>query len=327
MTSISVVGAGAWGTTIANLIAGNGHKVTLWAKEKAVVTEINSHHRNSLYLKNISLHKNIKATSDLLGAVDNKDMVVTAIPSQFLRSVMKDLSSSINNSIIVDLAKGLEYHTFKRMSQIIDEEIKGKKTIVALSGPNHAEEVSRKLPTATVVASVNKKALQQVVDVLSTDYFKVFPHTDIVGVELCGALKNVAAIATGISSGLGYGDNAVASIMTLALTEMTRVGNFFGAKRETCYGLAGVGDLIATCTSQHSRNRFVGLQVAKGMSLDHIRKEMGGSVAEGVFTCKAVNELAEKESLHLPLTSEVYQLLYENKDIKKSIADLIYYAK
>jgi len=328
MEKIAVIGAGAWGTTLANLIAEKGIPVHLWAKEQELVNDINSKQENTFFLKDKKLSKHITASNSIQEVIADCGFIITAVPSQYLRSVVKSFAPflTVNKPIIVDLAKGIEHNTLKRMSEILDEEIPGEKTIVALSGPNHAEEVSRKMPTATVAASEDESSLKKVVEILSTDYFKVFPHNDIIGVEICAALKNIAAIATGVSTGIGYGDNGAASIITLALAEMSRVGRFFGAKRATCYGLAGVGDLVATCMSKHSRNRYVGTEIAKGKTFDQIKIEMKGQVAEGVYTAKSVYELSKKQNIELPLTTQVYKVLYENKDIKKAISDLIYTA-
>ena len=208
------------------------------------------------------------------------------------------------------------------MSEVLKEEL-GNVSIVTLSGPNHAEEVSKKMPTATVIASENIDCLNDVKKIFHTDYFRVFTHDDVVGVEICAALKNIAAIATGVCDGLGYGDNAKASIITLGLMEMNTYGRFFGAKRATTYGLAGVGDLVATCTSSHSRNRSVGEKIARAKKIEDIKKEMGGMIAEGVQTTKAVYELSKKNNLYMPLTEQAYNVLYQNKDLKEAISDLL----
>ena len=319
---IGVIGAGGWGTTLANLLASKGYEVKLWAFEKEVVKEVNNKKENSQFLPNVKLSSNIEATNELKDAIAGKEIIITAIPSGFLRDMAKKISKYVDkDAIIVSVTKGLEDVTFKSMSEILEEELGNK--VVALSGPNHAEEVSRKVPTATVIASKHLDILPKIKEVLETPYFKVYPHDDIIGVEICGAIKNITAIAVGACAGLKLGDNAKASIITLGLTEMSRVGKFFGAKRNTFYGLAGVGDLVATCTSEHSRNRFVGKAIAEGKSLDHIKKEMHGMVAEGIKTAKSVYDLAVKEKIELPLTTQVYQVIYEQKELKKAIKDLI----
>ncbi|MBW2988939.1 NAD(P)-dependent glycerol-3-phosphate dehydrogenase [Candidatus Woesearchaeota archaeon] len=319
---IAVIGAGGWGTTLANLLAEKNKDVTLWALEKEVVDEISSKRENSRFLPGIKLLGNITPTNDLEDAVTDKDFIITAIPSSFIRGMAKEMSRFISpDTIVISVTKGLEDMTFKRMSEILEDELKNR--VIALSGPNHAEEVSRKIPTATVIASKHSGILPKAKAVLETPYFKVYPHDDVVGIEICGAVKNITAIAIGVCDALKLGDNAKASIITLGLTEMSRVGRFFGAKRATFYGLAGVGDLIATCTSKHSRNRFVGERIAEGKSFEDIREEMHGMVAEGIRAAKSVYDLAKKEDIDLPLTTQVYKVLYEKKDLKKAINDLI----
>lgn len=319
---IGVIGAGGWGTALGSMLAEKGHDVTLWAYEKEVVNEINSKKENSQYLSGVKLHPTTKATEDLKSAVAGKEILITAIPSSFLREMARKVATFISKeTIVVSVTKGLEDNTFKRMSQILEEELGNK--VVALSGPNHAEEVSRKIPSATVIASRHYAILDRVKSALEMPYFKVYPHDDVAGIEICGAIKNITAIAVGVCDGLKLGDNTKGAIITLGLTEMSAVGRAFGAKRATFYGLAGVGDLIATCTSKHSRNRFVGERIAEGKNFDDIKKEMHGMVAEGIKTTKAVYDLMQKEGLSLPLTTQVYNVLYEEKELKKAINDLV----
>ena len=321
--NISVIGAGSWGTTLANLVAQNGYKVVLWARERSIVDEINTSHKNSNYLKGISLSENLSATNDLKEASSDKDIIISAVPSQFLRRVMSEMSASVKKgAIIVSVTKGLEEGSYKRMSEIIKEEVP-QSNVVALSGPNHAEEVSKGIPTATVIASEDPSHLEPVKQILSNDFFKPYPHDDIIGVEICGAVKNITAIAAGVVSALGFGDSAKGSILTLGLTEINNFGRAFGAKQSTCYGLAGVGDLVATCTSEHSRNRFVGTKIAEGKSMDEIKEEMHGMVAEGIKTTKSVYDYSVANSIDMPLTTQVYKVLYERKDLGEAIRDLI----
>ncbi len=321
---VSVIGAGGWGTTLANLLAEKGIETILWAREPEVVREIEENRTNNQFLPGVKLSIKIKPTNNLENAVRDKKIIIMAIPSQFLRVMAKKITGYIKtDAIVVDVAKGIEEGTFKRMSQILEEELPSGVRIIALSGPNHAEEVSRKIPTATVIASKHSEILTKIKELLEVEYFKVYPHDDIIGVEICGAIKNISAIATGVCDGLGLGNNSKASIITLGLMEMSKVGRFFGARRSTFYGLAGVGDLVATCMSKYSRNRFVGEKIAEGKSLDEIKKEMHGMIAEGVKTTKAVYELSKKENMDLPLTNQVYKVLYEKKELKSAIKDLI----
>lgn len=320
---ISIIGAGSWGTTLAALIAENGYDVTLWSREKANADYINKHRENKQYLPGIKIPKNVFAENSIKKAVSNADILISAVPAQFTRAVAKQYSSYIRCDVVVNVAKGIENETYKRMSEALKEELPENISVATLSGPNHAEEVSRKMPTATVIASENTGCLDEIKKIFHTDYFRVFTHDDIIGVEVCGALKNIAAIATGVCDGLGYGDNARASIITLGLMEMSTYGRFVGAKRATFYGLAGVGDLVATCTSKHSRNRFVGEKIAEGKKFNEIQKEMHGMVAEGVYTTKAVYEFCKKNKVHMPLTEQAYYVLYKNKDLREAISGIL----
>lgn len=320
---IAIIGAGSWGTTLAVMLGEKNYNINLWVRELELVDEINNKRENKQYLKNIKIPETVKANNSLKEVISNANLIVNAVPAQFTREVVKKYAEFIKeNSIIVNVAKGLELGTYKTMSQVFGEELK-KVKIVSLSGPNHAEEVSRKIPTATVIASDDMEILEKVKEIFQTDYFKVYPHDDVIGIEVCGAVKNITAIAAGVCDGLGYGDNARASIITLGLMEMNNFGRHFGAKRKTFYGLAGVGDLVATCTSKHSRNRFVGEKLAEGKSLEEIKKEMHGMIAEGIKTTKAVYEFSVKNNIYMPLTKQVYHVLYEKKDLKKAISDFI----
>ena len=323
MNKVAIIGAGSWGTTLSKLVAENGYEVTLWVRDKSNAESISKHRENKQYLPGIKIPDRVYAERSIEKAVENADLVVNSIPAQFTREIAKKYSKHINCDIVVNTAKGIEVGTYKRMSEVLREELPDKISIVTLSGPNHAEEVSRKMPTATVIASENVNCLKDVKKIFHTDFFRVFTHDDITGVEVCGALKNIAALATGVCDGLGYGDNARASLITLGLMEMGTYGKFLGAKRATFYGLAGVGDLVATCTSKHSRNRFVGEKISEGRSVDEIKKEMGGMVAEGIQTTKAVYEFSKKNNLYMPLTEQAYGVLYKNKDLKKAISDLV----
>lgn len=322
MKKISVIGAGSWGTTLAVLLGENGFGVMLWARREELANEIESIRENKQYLPGIKIPKNVIAEHSLKNALNGSEMIIAAVPSEFFRKTIKEIKPYFNNQIIVSVTKGIE-HNCKRMSQIIEDELGKKTKIAVLSGPNHAEEVSTKMPTASVVASKDKAAGKTVAEALATPYFKLYQLNDVAGVEICGALKNISAIATGVCDGLGFGDNARASIITLGLMEMNNFGRHFGAKRGTVYGLAGVGDLIATCTSRHSRNRFVGEQLAKNKTMEEIQKEMHGMIAEGIPTAKAVYEYSKKHKIEMPLTHQAYEVLFENKNIKNAIKDLL----
>jgi len=322
MQKIAVIGAGSWGTTLAILLAEKNHDVKLWARRPELAREIESNNENRQYLPGIQLPNNLIVDSSIKNVAANSQIIVSAVPSEFVRKTMKELKHYYHNQVIVSATKGIEHSTSKRMSQVIADEL-GSTKIAVLSGPNHAEEVSRKMPTASVVASRDKRTGKAVAEALATSSFKIYQLNDVAGVEVCGALKNISAIATGVCDGFRLGDNARASIITLGLMEMNNFGRHFGAKRGTVYGLAGVGDLIATCVSKYSRNRFVGEQLAKGKSMGDIRKEMHGMVAEGIPTTKAVYEYAVHHKIPMPLTHQAYEVLFKGKNIKLAINDLL----
>ena len=322
MQKISIIGAGSWGTTLAVLLGEKGFDVKLWARREELSNEIESKRENKQYLPGIKIPSNVIAEHSLKNVINGSHIIISVVPSEFLRKIMREIKPYYNNQIIVSTTKGIEHNTCKRMSQVIEDEI-GKAKIAVLSGPNHAEEVSIKMPTASVVASKDKKTSKIVAEALATPYFKLYQLDDVIGVEICGALKNISAIATGVCDGFGFGDNARASIITLGLMEMNNFGRHFGAKRGTVYGLAGVGDLIATCISKHSRNRFLGEQLAKGKKMEEIKKQMRGMIAEGIPTTKAVYEYSKNHDIEMPLTHQAYEVLFENKNLKQAIKDLL----
>ena len=323
MKKISIIGAGSWGTTLAILLGEKGFDVKLWARREELANEIESKRENIQYLPGIKIPNNAIADHSLKNVINGSEMIIIAVPSEFFRKTIKEIKHYFSNQIIVSVTKGIEHDTCKRMSQVIEDELGKTTKIAVLSGPNHAEEVSTRMPTASVVASKDKAAGKIVAEALATPYFKLYQLNDVAGVEICGALKNISAIATGVCDGLGFGDNARASIITLGLMEMNNFGRHFGAKRGTVYGLAGVGDLIATCTSRHSRNRFVGEQLAKNKSMSEIKREMHGMVAEGIPTTKAVYEYIKNHNVEMPLTHQAYEVLFKNKNIKLAIRDLL----
>lgn len=323
MKKISVIGAGSWGTTLAILLGEKGFDVKLWCRREQLANEIESKRENIQYLPGIKIPSNVIADNSLLNVINDTELMIAALPSEFMRETINKIRPHFKNQIVVSMTKGIEHSTSKRMSQVVEDELGKKAKIAVLSGPNHAEEVSAKMPTASVVACKDKNTSKEVAECLATPYFKIYQINDVVGVEICGALKNISAIATGVCDGLGFGDNARASIITLGLMEMNNFGRHFGAKRGTVYGLAGVGDLIATCTSKHSRNRFVGEQLAKNKSMQEIKKEMHGMIAEGIPTTKAVYEYSKKHNIEMSLTHQAYEVLFKNKNIKQAINDLL----
>ncbi len=322
--NISVVGAGSWGTAVANLLAEKGYKIKLWARDEQLAKAINRLHRNPRYLKDVKLTDEVKAVSDLGDALKLADVVILAVPSHAMREIITRIKPELeNHPLMVSLTKGLETDTLMRMSAVINQVIPAQSgKIGVLSGPNHAEEVSRHIPSATVISSHSPQTAARLQEMFMMPYFRVYTNADMVGVELGGAVKNVIAIAAGISDGLGFGDNTKASLMTRGLTEMTRLGIAAGAKNLTFAGLSGVGDLIATCTSRHSRNRAVGERLAKGVTLKTISRETR-MVAEGVKTCTAINELAKKHGIEMPITGAVYRVIYKRKNPYDCVQELM----
>ncbi|WP_337866848.1 NAD(P)H-dependent glycerol-3-phosphate dehydrogenase [Ignavibacterium sp.] len=322
---VSVLGAGGWGTTLAVLLHYNGHNVTLWEYKKSYAKELSKKRENKIYLPKVFIPEEIKITSDLEESTIDKNFIVLAVPSQFLRKVIEKIDyHSIKDTILVSVSKGIEKETLMTMSQMIKDvhHRLSKEQIGVLSGPSHAEEVSKRIPTAVVAASIEKETSKTIQAVFINSYFRVYSSTDILGVELGGAFKNVIAIGAGIIDGAGFGDNTKAAIMTRGVAEISRLGLVMGARPETFAGLSGMGDLIVTCMSKHSRNRYVGEQIGKGMKLKEVLKSME-MVAEGVETTKSVNQLAEKFKVETPIANEVYQILFENKDPIRATTDLM----
>jgi glycerol-3-phosphate dehydrogenase (NAD(P)+) len=318
----AVVGAGAWGTALADLLARNDHNVTLWAYEADVVDAINLKHENVRFLAGHKLSPSLSAVGDLQKTVASAELVVLATPSQVLRPILGSARASVRASApIVIATKGLERQTLALMTDVALEEIPGA-TVVALSGPSFAAEVVQCQPTAVVVASENAEAAEIAQLAFSSPYFRAYTHTDVIGVELGGALKNVMAVATGIAEGLGLGFNARAALITRGLAEMTRLGVALGAEQSTFAGLAGLGDLVLTCTGSLSRNRAVGLELGKGRKLDDILKDTE-TVAEGVVTAQSARELAVRKGVEMPIVDTVNRVLFEGQAAHSAIAALM----
>lgn len=322
---IAVLGAGGWGTTLAILLHYNGHSITLWEYQKSYARELNKKRINIDYLPGIKIPEEIKITYDLDESSDDKNLIVLAVPSQFLRKIVKKISyNSVKDAVLASVSKGIEKDSLMTMSQmLLDVHPSLSETqIGVISGPSHAEEVSRRIPTAVVAASVDLDTSKTIQAAFMTSYFRVYSSTDILGVELGGAFKNIIAIGAGIIEGAGFGDNTKAAIMTRGVAEISRLGLAMGARAETFAGLSGMGDLIVTCMSKHSRNRYVGEQIGKGRKIKEVLKSME-QVAEGVDTTRSAKELAEKNNIETPITNEVYKILYEDKDPIKATTDLM----
>lgn len=318
----AVVGAGAWGTALADLLARNGHEVRLWAYEQDVAESVNSRHENSRFLAGQKLASSLVADNDLPRMLSGAELVAIATPSQVTRTILRSARTELNGPApVVVASKGIERGTLALMTEVADEELPDA-TVVALSGPSFAAEVASCQPTAVVAASTSRLAAELTQRALSSAYFRVYTHTDVIGVELGGALKNVMAVATGIAEGLGLGFNARAALITRGLAEMTRLGVALGAEQTTFAGLAGLGDLVLTCTGSLSRNRAVGVELGKGKSLDDV---LAGrqTVAEGVATAQSARELAAREGVDMPIVDTVNRVLFEGQPARSAIAALM----
>jgi len=319
---IGILGAGSWGTALAFLLGKKGEDVLIWARRKEIADWINDRNENRFYLPGILLPPNIRATIEIEEAVEGKDVIVLAVPSFAMREVVERLSQcDIGSAIVVSAAKGLE-ESGKRMSEVILEIMPSlKERLLVLSGPNLAGEIVREIPTTSVVAG--EESLSSLVqELFATHYFRVYRNEDIIGVELGGALKNIIAIGAGINDGLGFGDNTKSALMTRGLAEMIRLGLRLGASFQTFFGLAGLGDLVATCASPLSRNRRLGELIAKGRSLEEAKREIG-QVAEGEPTTRAAYNLAMSLGVEMPITCEVYNVLFKGKDPRQAVIDLM----
>jgi glycerol-3-phosphate dehydrogenase (NAD(P)+) len=322
---IAVIGAGGWGTTLSILLHYNGHNVTLWEYDRSYYKSLHKNRENKVFLPGIPIPDEIEITNDLQEASLNKNVIVLAVPSQFMRNVIKKFDfPDIKNSIIVSVSKGIENKSLMTMTQLIKDTFPGldNNQIGALSGPSHAEEVSRRIPTAVVAASASVDTSKSIQAAFMNSFFRVYSSVDILGVELGGAVKNVIAIGAGIVDGAKFGDNTKAAIMTRGIAEIARLGTALGANPVTFSGLSGMGDLIVTCMSRHSRNRFVGEKIGEGQKLKKILNDMN-MVAEGVETCRSVKQLADEHKVPTPIVNEVYYMLFEDKDPVKATTDLM----
>jgi glycerol-3-phosphate dehydrogenase (NAD(P)+) len=318
---ISVVGAGSWGTAIAMLLAKKGLNVKLWVREKEILNKIKDSRENTEYLPGTILPDSIIASDDMEYCCRGSAAVIIAAPSHVMRLVCGQLRDfTTKEQVIVSLTKGIENDTLLRMSQVI-KELLPENEVGVISGPSHAEEVAKGIPTAVVASSQKRAVAEYVQDIFMTPLFRVYTNPDIVGVELGGALKNIIAVGAGIIDGLGLGDNTKAAVMTRGIVEMARLGESMGARSTTFAGLSGIGDLIVTCTSMHSRNRRAGIAIGQGKSLEEV---LGGTkmVVEGVRTTKSAYQLAQKQKVEMPITQEIYNLLFNKADIRDSVMKL-----
>ncbi len=318
---IAVIGSGGWGTAAAIQLFKNGHDVTLWSWREEESLKLKTELENKDYLPGIKIPDGINFTSDI-SCVGGKDLVVLVTPSKVIRSTARDMSPFVEkNTIVVILSKGIEDNSLKSLSDVVAEEIP-QSTIAVMSGPSHAEEVARGIPTTNIVACKDMNEAELVQNIFMSETFRVYTGSDVIGVELGGALKNVIALCAGILDGVGFGDNTKAALMTRGLTEIARLGEKMGANRDTFWGLSGVGDLIVTCTSMHSRNRRAGILIGKGKTASEAIEEVH-MVVEGIVNCRAAYELSKKYNVDMPIVNEAYNVLYNNKDPKKAVTDLM----
>jgi glycerol-3-phosphate dehydrogenase (NAD(P)+) len=318
----AVLGAGSWGTTLAALLASKGLPVKLWARDPALVEQMRKEGRNPHYISNLRFPPTLAVTSSLKEALDGERHVVHAVPSHATRTLARQYAPHLAaDAVVVSATKSLEGRTHRRMSEVIHEE--SNVPVAALSGPNHAEEVSVGQPTAAVVAYPDLELAKELAALFDFRTFKAYPRRDLVGVEVCGAYKNVVALAGGMADGLGWGDNCQACLITLGIDEMVELARLFGADERTVYGLAGIGDLVATATSEHSRNRTYGRELGHGLKHEEIMAKLHGMVAEGVHATKAFYEYAVDEDLDLPLTRVIHRIVYENISVRQGVAELL----
>jgi glycerol-3-phosphate dehydrogenase (NAD(P)+) len=323
--SIAVIGAGSWGTALALVLADNGHQIRLWGHNEYHINEINTHHTNRKYLPEIELPAGIVGYASLRQALAGITDIILAVPTKAIREIMGQIKEITKKPLtVVHVSKGIEPDTLLRISEMVEEEMPSEllKDVVVLSGPSHAEEVSLRQPTTVTVSSKNMAAAERIQDLFINQNFRVYTNSDIVGVEIGGALKNIIALAAGITDGLGYGDNAKAALMTRGLAEISRLGTAMGANPLTFSGLTGIGDLIVTCTSVHSRNWRAGNMLGKGQNLEEVLENMG-MVVEGVRTTKAAYQLAKKYDVDMPITNALYHVLFGGGNVKESVDGLM----
>lgn len=322
MKKITVIGSGSWGTALAVMLDKYGHDVTIWSWKEEEAQRIRADHEHKEYLPGIEIRESIKIITDPKAAVEGAEIVITAIPSKFVRVNMEKFAPLLKKEqVIVNVAKGLEDHTLLRLSQVIEECIP-QCNVCTLVGPSHAEEVGRDIPTACAISCKDMAIAQMVQDEFMNPRFRLYTNSDMIGMELGAALKNVIALAAGMSDGLGFGDNTKAALMTRGMAEISRLGVAMGGKADTFMGLSGIGDLIVTCTSMHSRNRRAGIMLGQGKSLDETLESVH-MVVEGVNTAQAAYDLAKKYNVEMPITKEINEVLFGGKDTRDAVMDLM----
>lgn len=322
MASIGVIGAGSWGTALALLLHNNGHEVTVWSALTDEVELLQTKRENPDKLPGVILPQEMVITADLAEAVNGKNVLVLAVPSPFVRSTAHSMKELVaEDQIVVNVAKGIEEKTLMTLSQVIEDELP-QADVAVMSGPTHAEEVGKGIPTTIVVGAGSKKTAEYLQSIFMSEVFRVYTSPDVLGIEVGAALKNVVALAAGIADGLGYGDNTKAALITRGIAEIGRLGTAMGGKVETFGGLSGIGDLIVTCASMHSRNRRAGILIGKGYSYEEAMKEVK-MVVEGVYSAKAAMGLAEKYGVQLPIIEQVNEVLFHGKRADEAVRDLM----
>lgn len=320
--NLTLCGGGSWGTAIARLLSNKGHKVNFYIRNEEVIEDIKINKENSKYLPGAKFEKEINLTNNLESVLDGIDAFIIGVPTSSTREILNKIKDKISkDTIIVNLSKGIEVESLDRISEISKEILKDN-PFVALSGPSHAEEVGKDIPTTLVASSENLEVAQLIQKEFSTPIFRIYTNPDLVGVEMGGALKNIIALAAGMNDGLGYGDNTKAALMTRGIYEMSKLGISLGANPHTFNGLSGIGDLIVTCTSMHSRNRRAGILIGEGKSMDEACKEVG-QVVEGVKTVKSAYKLSQVKGIEMPITKALYRVLYEAYDPNKAVYELM----
>ncbi len=322
MAKIGIIGAGSWGIALAVLLHKNGHEITVWSALADEIEMLKSEHEHKDKLPGVKLPQDMVFTTELVEAVENKETLVMAVPSAFTRATAHKLNTVVKEGqIIVNVAKGIEEATLMTLSEIIEEEVP-QAVVAVLSGPSHAEEVGRGIPTTIVVGAKKKATAEYLQNLFMNDVFRVYTSSDILGIELGASLKNVVALAAGIADGLGYGDNTKAALITRGITEIARLGTAMGARFETFCGLTGIGDLIVTCASMHSRNRRAGILIGQGKTMEEAMAEVK-MVVEGVYSAKAAMGLAKKYDIQLPIIEQVNKVLFDGKPADEAVKDLM----
>lgn len=320
--NLTLCGGGSWGTAIARLLSNKGHKVNFYIRNEEVIEDIKKNKENSKYLPGAKFENEINLTNDLESVLNGIDAFIIGVPTSSIREILNKIKNKISkDTIIVNLSKGIEVESLDRISEI-SKEILIDNPFVALSGPSHAEEVGKDIPTTLVASSENLEVAQLIQKEFSTPIFRIYTNPDLVGVEMGGALKNIIALAAGMNDGLGYGDNTKAALMTRGIYEMSKLGISLGANPHTFNGLSGIGDLIVTCTSMHSRNRRAGILIGEGKSMDEACKEVG-QVVEGVKTVKSAYKLSQVKGIEMPITKALYRVLYQGYDPNKAVYELM----